>query len=115
MKCSNHTEKDADGACVYCGKLFCSDCLVEVEGKNYCKQDIGKVFKEASNKTDKRSEMPMVFMNAGGGGAAASASSSSSSGNSHSGRYIHWGMFLALLLCTGGIGLIFYPLWYKSR
>lgn len=47
MKCYNHPEKDAEAACVYCGKLFCSDCLVEVDGKMYCKNDIGKVLKEA--------------------------------------------------------------------
>ena len=35
MNCTNHPEKEAAGTCVYCGKLFCSDCLVEIGGKNY--------------------------------------------------------------------------------
>lgn len=48
MKCLNHSESDAVGACVYCGKLFCSICLVEVNGKNYCKADIEKMLAEAT-------------------------------------------------------------------
>lgn len=47
MKCYNHSEVDASGACVYCGRLFCDDCLVEVNGKMYCKADISKVINEA--------------------------------------------------------------------
>ena len=30
--------------CTYCGKPFCKDCLVEVKGKMYCKNDLDKVF-----------------------------------------------------------------------
>lgn len=47
MNCFNHPEKDAQAACVYCGKLFCQDCLIEVNGKMYCKADIGNVIKDA--------------------------------------------------------------------
>ena len=43
MKCANHPEIEAAGACVECGKLFCKDCLVEVDGRNYCKTDLAKV------------------------------------------------------------------------
>ena len=46
MKCSNHPETDALGACVYCGRLFCAACLVEANGKNYCKADVGRVIQE---------------------------------------------------------------------
>lgn len=49
MKCYNHPERDAQGACVYCGKLFCNECLVEANGKMYCKADIGTVLKEAKD------------------------------------------------------------------
>lgn len=49
MVCINHTEKEAEGACVYCGKLFCNDCLVDVNGKNYCKNCVGKAFDENKN------------------------------------------------------------------
>ena len=49
MKCTNHPEVDAAGMCVYCGKPFCKDCLIEVKGKFYCKNDIGNVIDEAKN------------------------------------------------------------------
>ena len=33
--------------CAYCGKPFCKDCLVEVKGRMYCKDDLGNVLDEA--------------------------------------------------------------------
>lgn len=47
MNCTNHPEKEAQGMCAYCGKPFCNDCLVEVKGRMYCKNDLGNVFDEA--------------------------------------------------------------------
>lgn len=47
MKCTNHPEREADGMCTYCGKPFCKECLVEVKGRMYCKDDIGNVLDEA--------------------------------------------------------------------
>lgn len=47
MKCTNHPEREADGMCAYCGKPFCKDCLVEVKGRMYCKEDLGNVLDEA--------------------------------------------------------------------
>lgn len=47
MKCTNHPEVEAQGMCAYCGKPFCSDCLVEVKGRMYCKADLGNVLDEA--------------------------------------------------------------------
>ena len=47
MKCTNHPEVDAQGMCAYCGKPFCKECLVEVKGRMYCKEDLGKVLDEA--------------------------------------------------------------------
>lgn len=49
MKCTNHPEREAEGMCVYCGKPFCKDCLIEVKGKFYCKDDIGNVIDDAKN------------------------------------------------------------------
>ena len=49
MKCTNHPEVEAQGVCTYCGKPFCSDCLVEVKGRMYCKSDLGNVLDEAKN------------------------------------------------------------------
>ena len=47
MKCTNHPEREADGMCAYCGKPFCKECLVEVKGRMYCKNDLGNVIDEA--------------------------------------------------------------------
>jgi len=64
LKCINHPERDIAGACVYCGKLFCSDCLVEAEGKMYCKADVGKVIKEAKEEAAAtKSTNPNIIIN----------------------------------------------------
>ena len=44
MYCHNHRQQPAAGACVHCGKLFCLDCLVEVDGKYYCKEHVKLLF-----------------------------------------------------------------------
>lgn len=49
MKCTNHSEVDAAGMCVCCGKPFCKECLVEVKGKMQCKDDLGNLLDEAKN------------------------------------------------------------------
>ena len=47
MNCTNHPEAEAQGMCAYCGKPFCKECLVEVKGRMYCKEDLGNVLDEA--------------------------------------------------------------------
>ncbi len=47
MNCTNHPDVEAQGMCAYCGKPFCKDCLVEVKGRMYCKEDLGNVIDEA--------------------------------------------------------------------
>ncbi len=47
MKCTNHPDVEAQGMCAYCGKPFCNECLVEVKGRMYCKNDLGNVLDEA--------------------------------------------------------------------
>ncbi|MCD8129238.1 MAG: NINE protein [Oscillospiraceae bacterium] len=49
MNCTNHTDVEATGMCAYCGKPFCSDCLIEVKGRMYCKDDLDKVFDETKS------------------------------------------------------------------
>ena len=49
MNCTNHPEVEAQGMCAYCGKPFCKECLVEVKGRMYCKEDLGNVLDEAKN------------------------------------------------------------------
>lgn len=64
MKCFNHPDVDIAGACVYCGKLFCKDCLVEVNGKMYCKADIGNVINEAkAEAASARAAAPSININ----------------------------------------------------
>ncbi len=46
MECCNHPGEEVAGACVYCGKLFCKECLVEVNGKLYCKNDVANLVNE---------------------------------------------------------------------
>lgn len=38
MNCKNHSDREAEGACVYCGHLFCSECLTEINGRKYCRE-----------------------------------------------------------------------------
>ncbi len=47
MNCTNHPDREAQGMCAYCGKPFCAECLVEVKGRMYCKDDLGNVLDEA--------------------------------------------------------------------
>lgn len=64
MKCANHPEIDAQGACVYCGKLYCKECLVEVNGRMYCKADIGHVLREAKEEAAAaKSASPVINVN----------------------------------------------------
>jgi hypothetical protein len=63
MKCYNHPDNDAQGACVYCGKLFCEQCLIEVNGKMYCKPDIGKVINEAKEEAAAAKGVPSPTIN----------------------------------------------------
>ncbi len=38
MKCYIHPKVDAVGTCVSCHKAICNDCVVEVEGKFFCRE-----------------------------------------------------------------------------
>lgn len=60
MNCTNHPEVEAQGMCAYCGKPFCSDCLVEVKGRMYCKADLGNVLDEAKQSG---SAQPTIMIN----------------------------------------------------
>ena len=42
MNCTKHPEREAQGTCVYCGKAYCADCLVDVGGRNYCRNHVSK-------------------------------------------------------------------------
>lgn len=51
MNCCIHPEKEIAGVCVYCGKLFCQECLVEINGKFYCKSDVTNLLNETKQQT----------------------------------------------------------------
>ncbi|MDD4955699.1 MAG: hypothetical protein PHP17_06655 [Candidatus Omnitrophica bacterium] len=40
MKCVNHNDKDALGACNFCAKKICPECAVDLKGEIYCKDCI---------------------------------------------------------------------------
>ena len=49
MHCTNHNQKEAQGACAYCGRLFCSECLTLINGRYYCKEHVQTLFNEQQN------------------------------------------------------------------
>lgn len=49
MYCKNHSDREATGACAYCGNLFCEECLVEINGRNYCKEHVAKALGNNAN------------------------------------------------------------------
>jgi len=61
MNCSIHTEKEATGTCTFCGKFFCSDCLVDVKGRNYCREHVGEAL-NATNSTA-AAQQPNIVIN----------------------------------------------------
>lgn len=58
MNCVIHNEKEATGACTYCGKLYCADCLVEINGRNYCREHVNEALNQTSNNSS-----PTIIIN----------------------------------------------------
>lgn len=42
MNCVNHENAKPVASCVECGSLVCEDCVMEVNGKNYCKKCVSE-------------------------------------------------------------------------
>lgn len=40
MKCENHPEIDSVSTCALCGGYYCDACIIEIDGKDYCRQCI---------------------------------------------------------------------------
>lgn len=101
MKCTNHPEREADGMCAYCGKPFCKDCLVEVKGRMYCKEDLGNVLDEAKQQAQSANSIPTINI-----------TNSNDSVNSNANTNVNGGMvyglparkskLVALILCLLG-------------
>lgn len=89
MNCKKHPEKAAEGTCVYCGKSFCADCLVDVDGRNYCRDHVSKAM-NAQTPAYSANSMPTInIVNTN----TATATASGGIG------YIHKKKITALLLC----------------
>lgn len=101
MNCYNHPDSIAVGACVYCGKLFCRDCLVEVNGKMYCKADISNVVNEAKQQSAAASSSPNVIIN------NSNNNSNVNNNNNMGTMYPQKSKIVALLLClfVGFLGI----------
>ena len=98
MQCSKHSEHPADGMCAYSGRPYCAAELVDVDGRLYAKDNVGKVIADA-----KRSNQPAnVYMN----NAVAASSAMSLSGNGK--KPINHLMHAVLTLLTAGLWL---PIW----
>jgi len=61
MICTNHPESEAAATCTYCGKPFCNECLVEVDGRMVCKSDVTRMYREA--KESAGSAQPPINVN----------------------------------------------------
>lgn len=104
MKCDLHKTHDAVGMCVKCGKPACSDCIVDVSGRNHCKTCL----KKGGTVSDNPTNPTFVLNNNNSSGATSSSSASSSS----SAGKIDWvGTSVAVAVCCcillffmGGLG-----------
>lgn len=103
MQCTKHPEHAADGMCAYSGKPYCAAELVDVDGRFYAKDNVGKVLADAK----RSAPSPNVFMNAGG----AAASSMLVAGRKPMRHWLH----VILSICTGGLWIPVYLILLISR
>ena len=64
MNCTIHPDRSAKGICVYCGKAYCTECLVEANGRLYCKADIAHVINDmhAAPPANPYQQMPPIHI-----------------------------------------------------
>ncbi len=93
MICTKHPEKEAEGTCVYCGKSFCADCLVDVDGRNYCRDHVSKAMNTPAAPVYQAAPPPTInIVNTN-----TNTNTATASGGGFG--YIHKKKFTALLLC----------------
>ena len=95
MKCTNHPEREADGMCAYCGKPFCKECLVEVKGRMYCKEDLGNVIDEAKQQAGGTPTINITNTND-------RVNTNTNVNNTGGGMYVRKSKMVALILCILG-------------
>ena len=93
MNCTKHPEKEATGTCTYCGKFFCEDCLVDVNGRNYCREHVGKAIDQQNHSTE---ATPNIIIN---NSSSSSASVSAAAANFGGMMFSPRSRLVALLLC----------------
>lgn len=82
MKCREHSHLEASGMCVECGNPKCENCIVDVGGRNHCKQCL--------KQTKGKSNNPSVVIN--NSNASSASASSSSSAKSTDASSVAWGI-----------------------
>jgi len=115
MNCYLHSDREAIGTCVSCGKFICNECKTEILGKNYCKSCVNDLMSDKNKQIEKaenKQQAPMVFMNS----SSSSAASSSSSGMMRR-PYPRQslGVHILLFIFTAGIGNIIYFLYIRAK
>lgn len=53
MRCEMHKDRNAVSFCVECGRGVCEECLVKLNGKNYCKECKEKIQSNSANSSQK--------------------------------------------------------------
>lgn len=64
MNCTKHPDREASGICIHCGKFFCSDCLIVLDGKNYCRNCLSELFTEMKEGKYEGIKIPTININA---------------------------------------------------
>ncbi|MEW6457187.1 MAG: DUF5668 domain-containing protein [Acidobacteriota bacterium] len=55
MSCFYHPEREGKFVCVHCGKSLCDECMIEVDGKVYCKECVKDEVKKVTTYEKKKS------------------------------------------------------------
>jgi hypothetical protein len=101
MNCTNHSDKEAAGACTYCGRLFCPDCLVDVNGRNYCREHVAHAFPDTSTQSAQQNQPNIIINNT-----STNANSNVNTGG-YGGIFSTKSRLVAFLLCffVGPLGI----------
>ena len=58
MKCFYHYEKDSKESCCACSHPLCEDCIIDVNGKSYCRECIQKAQQEVRPQIEQKAVTP---------------------------------------------------------
>ena len=97
MKCTIHPEREASGICVRCGKLYCSECLVEINGRMYCRDDLNKLLEEAQKRKQSSQAQPTIVINNDNNNI------NTNQNYNNVNNYVYKSKTVALILCLAGL------------